>query len=453
MKRKLLPAMMLATAALMVQAHQLPKHFSSHFTNQTLRVDYYHTGNRDTDTISLDRMYRLGIWAGPVHELTDGFNNGQYYVKVMDAASGELIYSRGFNSYFYEYRTTDPAIRGVNRTFHETVYIPFPKKKVRLVLENRDKQLHLQTVFAQEIDPEKDYFDTAPSTGHIQVKNLAQGGHPHNCVDIALVAEGYRLEDRAKLERDFARASEILFNREPYRSNKSRFNLYGVFPPSRDSGCDEPRQGKYRATAVEASFNALDLPRYLLVEDNRRLQNALSRVPFDVVIVMVNHERYGGGGIYNQYCVFTSDSRASAYLLLHEFGHSFAGLGDEYYSSQVSYNEFVPPGVEPLEPNVTALLDPPNLKWKEMVTPGTRIPTPWEKELYDQLPGAKRAAHLQRQEFQGVVGAFEGAMYASEGMYRPTIDCIMFSRNTLDYCPVCREAVMRMIFHYSGKQP
>ncbi|MBN1197514.1 MAG: peptidase M64 [Candidatus Aminicenantes bacterium] len=453
MKRIPAAALFLLSVGLLFQAETTDSYFSRHFRDLTLRIDYYHTGNRETDTITLDRMYKEGIWAGPVHFLRDEFNNGQYYVKVFAADSNELLYSRGFNSYFYEYRTTEPAIQGLKRTFHESVRFPFPRRPVRMVLQNRDRKLQLQTVFTLEIDPGKDYFDTAPPAGAVQIVNLLLSGHPRHCVDLALVAEGYRPEDRKKLERDFARAREVLFSREPFASNRDRFNLYGVFAPSRDSGCDEPRQKTYRDTAVESSFNALDLARYLLVENNPRLQNILSRVPFDAVIVMVNHERYGGGGIYNQYCVFTADSQAGAYLLLHEFGHSFAGLADEYYSSRVSYNEFVPPGVEPMEPNVTALLDPAKLKWKQLVKPGTPIPTPWEKKHFDKLSAAEQARHLKRDEFRGLVGAFEGAMYASEGMYRPTIDCIMFSRNTLDYCPVCRNAVERVIRHYCGIEP
>lgn len=450
MKRIPAAVLFLYMLGLVLIAETTDSDFSRHFRDRTLRIDYYHTGNGEIDTITLDRMYKEGTWAGPVRFLRDEFNNGQYYVKVFEADTDELLYSRGFNSYFYEYRTTEPAIQGQKRTFHESVRVPFPRRPVRLVLQNRDRKMQLQTAFTLEIDPGKDYFDTAPPAGAVQIMNLLQSGHPHHCVDLALVAEGYRPEDRQKLERDFARAREVLFSREPFASHRDRFNLYGVFAPSRDAGCDEPRQKRYRDTAVESSFNALDLARYLLVESNPRLQNILSRVAFDAVIVMVNHERYGGGGIYNQYCVFTADSRASAYLLLHEFGHSFAGLADEYYSSRVSYNEFVPPGVEPMEPNVTALLDPANLKWKHLMKPGTPIPTPWEKKQFDKLSAAEQARHLKRDEYRGVVGAFEGAMYASEGMYRPTIDCIMFSRNTLNYCPVCRNAVERVIRHYCG---
>ncbi len=450
MKRMAAVALAILIAGFRLCAQTAPEEFSRHFMDRTLRVDYYHTGDRRTDTITLDRLYKEGIWAGSPLHLHDEFNNGQYYVKIYDAASGELLFSRGFNSYFYEYSTTDPAIQGRQRTFHESVRIPFPRRAIRFVLESRDRTLNLRPVFSREIDPQKDYFDTTPPAGIVHVTRLMQSGHPHDCVDLALVAEGYRREDREKLDRDFARARDVLFSREPYRSNRGRFNLYGVFAPSREAGCDEPRSGKYRDTAVESSFNALNLDRYLLVESNPRLQNNLSRVPFDAAIVMVNHDRYGGGGIYNQFAVFTADSPASAYLMLHEFGHSFAGLADEYYSSQVSYNEFVPPGVEPMEPNVTALLDAGKLKWQEMVTPGTPIPTPWEKDHFDRLPAAQRAAHLQKDAYRGVVGAFEGAMYASSGMYRPAIDCIMFSRHTLDYCPVCRNAVERVIRHYCG---
>jgi len=177
----------------------------------------------------------------------------------------------------------------------------------------------------------------------------------------------------------------VFFSQEPYKSLKNKFNIYGVFKPSAESGCDEPGYGQFKQTALGCSFDSLGSDRYLLTDDNRRLRDLASNVPYDALMIMVNHNRYGGGGIYNLYCTFTTDNQWYEYLMLHEFGHSFTGLADEYYTSQVAYNEFYPRGIEPVEPNITALLNPKDVKWKKLLTPGTAVPTPWEKEEFDRF--------------------------------------------------------------------
>jgi len=182
-----------------------------------------------------------------------------------------------------------------------------------------------------------------------------------------------------------------LFETEPYKSHQDRFNLYGVSGPRSESGSDEPRQKVYKNTILKASFNALDLDRYLLTEEGFLIREMAARVPYDSIIILVNSKRYGGGGIYNDYCLTTVDHPASRSVFLHEFGHSFAGLADEYYSSEVAYNEFYPPGVEPLEPNITALLDPQSLKWKDLLSPGISLPTEYGKEELEKLQAERRA--------------------------------------------------------------
>ena len=227
----------------------------------------------------------------------------------------------------------------------------------------------------------------------------------------------------------------------------------------------------------------------LLTEDNRAVRDIAANVPYDALVIMVNHDRYGGGGIYNLFCTFTAHSDWSDYLLLHEFGHSFAGLADEYYSSSVAYNDFYPRGYEPEEANITALLDPDDLKWGDLVDPETELPTPWGKEVYDQedtayqeerkllneaiakastsgAPAEKVAElednearhaaihaqwaqeYLARSRWAGTIGAFEGAGYSSTGLYRPALDCLMFSRRVQPFCQVCERAVKEMVLQY-----
>lgn len=466
-----------------------PVSFDDHFVDKTMRVDYYHTGDAAGETATLDRVYDQGIWAGSRTHLIDPFNLGRYLVKISDAASGTLLFSKGFDSYFGEYKTSSPALESVKRTYHESALVPLPKRKVRFMLEAKDRKNVLHPVFSCEIDPAAaSVVRETPAPG-VKIFELVKNGDPHAKVDVAFVAEGYTAAEEGKVKADLDRFVKVLFSREPYASRRDAFNVYGVFKPSAESGTDEPSHGSYRATAVGTSFDSLGSERYLLTEDNRSLRDIAAAVPYDTLFIMVNHKRYGGGGIYNFFCTFTVDNQWHEYLFLHEFGHSFSGLADEYYTSDVAYNEFYPLGVEPAEANITALLDPANLKWKALATPGIVIPTPWEKAAFDAMEEASqkirkeanaKVAKLKREgapmaevaaaeaeverlskeaavktdaflvssKFAGNVGAFEGAGYASQGLFRPEIDCLMFSKGDKPLCRVCEAAVIRVIDHY-----
>ncbi len=455
-----------------------------------MRIDYFHIGDADSEIITLDQVRQYGIWAGSRTNLLDTFNYGRYSIKIFDSASGKLIFSRGFDSYFGEYQTSEPAARGVKRTYHESARIPCPRHTIRFVLEKRDRTNQLNPIFQSEIDPQDIQIIRDPILDpavHI-VKSLS-GGDPHTCVDIAILGEGYTADQTAKFDSDLAHVTSLFLKYEPYRSLKQHFNITGVLKPSEESGVDEPRAGIFKQTSLSASFNALGSERYLLTEDNRRIQDIAAHVPHDAVMIMVNHERYGGGGIYNFYCTFTVDTQFHEYIFIHEFGHSFAGLADEYYTSAVAYNDFYPKGLEPNEPNITALIDPTDLKWKQWVDKGTEIPTPWEKQAFDRMDSAwqkQRAemndriarlkkegapaadiraaemeyarrdkehseqvdAYLGKSRFVGKVGAFEGAGYSAQGLYRPMLDCIMFTKGSKPFCAVCEAAIRRVIEHY-----
>jgi len=464
--------------------------FDDYFLDKTMRVDYFHLGDGREELVTIDQIYEQGIWPGSRRNLIDDFNSGRYFLKIFDSSSGKLIFSKGFDSYFSEYKTTDGALKGIKKTYHETALIPYPKKKIKFVLEARNRENILQPLFSQEIDPSSLNIIKERLDRKVKVFEVLKSGEPRQKVDIAFVAEGYTLEEEGKFKADLKRFSEVFFSQEPYKTYKDRFNIYGVFKPSEESGCDEPSHGVFKNTALNSTFDSLGSERYLLTEDNKSLRDVAAHVPYDALFIMVNHKRYGGGGIYNLYCTFTTDNQWYEYLFLHEFGHSFAGLGDEYYTSAVAYNEFYPRGVEPTEPNITALLDPKNLKWKELVSAEIEIPTPWEKEAFDEmdnayqkvrletnekiarmkregapqaevekveqeserlsLENAKRVDdYLSRSKFKDKVGAFEGAGYSAEGLFRPMVDCIMFTRGKKPFCKVCEQAVIRAIKYYS----
>ena len=463
--------------------------FDRYFIDRTLRIDYFHTGQAKEEIAAVDRLYQQGVWAGSRVHLLDTLDLGRYRASAYDAASGALIFSRGFDSYFGEYRTTAEAAKGCWKTYHETVLLPFPKQKIRFTLEARQEGRPAMTILQTEIDPADYTISREPLSPGVTVIPVLAVGDPHARVDVAILGEGYTLAEEAKFRADLDRFAGVMFSQEPYASLRDRFNLYGVLKPSAESGCDEPSRGVYRNTALGATFDSLGSERYLLTEEIRALRDVAAHVPYDALYIMVNQPRYGGGGIYNFYCTFTSDNQWQAYLFLHEFGHSFAGLADEYYTSSTAYSEFYPPGIEPREANITALQDSGALKWKDQVTAGTAVPTPWEKAAYDaqdiayqkvrqeindkiarlMREGAPASevdalkaeaerlskenadsldAFLKKSRFVGQVGAFEGAGYASTGLYRPMLDCIMFSKGHKPFCKVCQQAIRRVIaFH------
>jgi hypothetical protein len=466
--------------------------FEQHFENATLRVDFYQYGDAEGEHIALDRLVKQGMWAGPIDRLLDPHPYGGYIARAIDPRSGEPIFQMSFDSLFGEYRTTDPAARGEVRVFNETILLPYPKEPIRLTVSraaNRDEEVVL---FEMEIDPDSVGIAVEPAREGVTVVDAQIAGDPHSTLDIAIIGEGYTAKQIDLFRADVTRFADLMLSEEPYSSRNDVISIRGVVLPSLDEGCDQPTRGIWRSTALNASFNALGSPRYLLTESNRDLRDIAANVPYDTLVIMVNHDRYGGGGIYNRFCTFTAHGDFSPYLLLHEFGHSFGGLADEYYTSSTAYNEFYPEGSEPVSPNISAATDPKSMKWADLVTADTPIPTPWDKNEFDTadlayqaerreidsaLAAANRTAAFQFEldaldeaarnhaanrvaavdAFMdssgslGTVGAFEGAGYVSEGLYRPAIDCLMFSRGVKALCPVCRRAVASRIDFFSGK--
>jgi len=450
--------------------------FEKYFSDRTLRVDYHHSGSGGTESFSLDQLHEEGPWAGSLVNLVDTLNLGEYMVRVYERAGARLIFSRGFSSMFNEWQSTDEALAGIFRTFHESVRMPMPLAPVQFTICRRDKQMDFHEVFSAVIDP------TSPVAVHREkpvlqfpASALVKKGDPHEKVDIVIVGDGYTAGEMSRFRSDAKHFNDVMFSTEPFRSRVDDFNVWLVEAASGESGIDKPDKNIWKSTPLGTTYNTFGSARYILTTENRALRDVLAAVPYDFILILVNDDRYGGGGIYNLYttCYARSDKPGMEwqrdYVYVHEFGHSFGGLGDEYYSSQVSYNDFYPRGVEPWEPNLTALVRGGKPKWTPMVSPGTAIPTPWAKEEYDSLGRErgkldrladdyyeKREPFYERQNailgdpgLKGVVGAFEGAGYVPEGIYRPSVDCRMFSLSLVDFDPVCTRAIHRVIDFYS----
>jgi hypothetical protein len=444
--------------------------------DKTMRVDYFHTGGpKAGETLSLDRVVNDGPWPGSRSQLVDGTNLGKYRFEVRDGGSGDLLYSRGFASVYGEWETT-AEVRTVHRTFHESLRFPWPTRPVRVLLQKRQADNSFAPIWSTTIDPGSRFVNAAPSPAAGRVWSLLEGGPAERKVDVLVISEGYTTTELPKFRADAKRLIDALFAQEPFRSRRGDFNVRGLDLPSSESGVNRPNAGVYRRTPVSAEYNIFDSERYVLTLDNRALRDAAASAPYEFIEILVNERTYGGGGIFNDQATSSVDSEFSDYVFVHEFGHHFAALADEYYTSDVAY-ETGGGGkkVEPWEPNVTALHDPGALKWRDLVTPGTPLPTPWPKqefEAHSRDVQAKRReirkrngpeeemnalfrAQREREEklletkYSAAVGAFEGASYEARGLYRPQADCIMFSRNRVGFCAVCRRAISRIVDLYA----
>lgn len=449
--------------------------FDQRFTGRTLRFDYVHAGNATEEHIALGGVRLEGDWAGSRTRLVDDSGLGKYLCEVADKASGTVIWSRPFASIYGEWETTGEA-KSTWRALQESQRFPEPLVPVTLRLSKRGDDGAFHPLFSTEIDPTSRFVDRSPLTQRGHVVTLFQSGAAATKVDLLVLAEGYTLEEQEKFVNDARRLVGVLFETEPYRSRKSDFNVRALYVPSPGAGISNPRKDTYVDSPFGCSFNAFDSDRYVLTYEDVTLREIAAQAPYDALILLVNSRKYGGGGIYNLWATVTADTEPAPYVFVHEFGHSFAGLADEYYTSQVAYEGFGKPGVEPWEPNVTALLEPTKLKWRDLVEAGTPLPSTWDQKAYDEMDLAYQARRKQLIDAQaseedseklmrevkvtstkmlraealfGKVGAFEGAMYEAKGLYRPEVDCIMFTRNPTSFCRVCARAIERTIDRYT----
>lgn len=444
------------------------------FTGETMRVDYFHNGTATEEHFSMDHILNDGPWAGSETMLLDHLNRGLYFYRITDTTTNTLLYSRGFASVFGEWQTIPEAAENWG-TFHESVRFPWPRLPVKLTIEKRDAQNNFVAIWSTTIDPKARNVNPAIFKSPYKTFPYIENGKTTNHVDIVILGDGYTADEMDKFHRDVAMLTDELFNAEPFKSRKSDFNVRAVETPSATSGVNKPHPGIFNRTPLSMSYGAFDSERYALTYDNRTIRDVAASVPYDYMFILINERTYGGGGIYNLYSTVAADNKFSRYIFVHEFGHSFAALADEYYTSDVSYQtpEIT---VEPWEPNVTALLEPANLKWKELVKPGTPIPTPWEKKEFDTFSfeiqkerRALRAANVPETEMENLferekqtslamfdknkykdaTGAFEGGNYMQYGIYRSALDCIMFTRNKQAFCPACSKAISEVIDLYS----
>ena len=444
---------------------------------RTLRVDYYHTGNANQEIFSLDRVVLEPLpWPGNMSQPFDETLRGKYafYVHAQDE-SGTLLYSRSFSSIYGEWETTGEA-RERLRTFHESVRFPAPTEAVDLVIKKRDQANAFVEIWRTTVDPHDYLVHQESAVLADRVVAIQESGDPADKVDLLLLGDGYTAEEHEAFLTAATELTEVLFSTPPFKERRSDFNVWALAPASPQSGVSRPSTGVYRDTPFSTRYDAFRSERYVLTYANRELRTLASSAPYDFVEILVNSDVYGGGGIYGLYSTAAAKSDWAGYLFVHEFAHHFAGLADEYYTSSVAY-EAPDQSREPYEPNVTALLDPANLKWGDRVSADAPLPTPWPKADYEEHSRAYQARR-QRMRAQDVpeeamnelfrenqmiveglfsraphahsVGAFEGANYQAKGYFRSEMNCIMFTR-TEHFCGVCRSAIDEVIDEYTAR--
>ncbi len=413
-------------------APQSKPKFEDYFEDKALRVELYNVGHAKESSIVLRDLYEEPTWAENPNSLITPFEYGNFAIKLFDEASGQLIFSKGFDSMFSEYITTDPGLNGVARVFETTTRCPMPKAKTKLQIERRNREHTLEPVMTLAIDPSDYRIRREASAGKDVTFDVRNNGPAKDHVDIVFLAEGYTADQQEKFRGDVKRLSDFLLSVEPYSTSRNKFNIRGVFRASAEAGTDQPRQMSFKSTVLNSTYNIFDLDRYLLVEDNHAIHRMAAQVPHDVVVVVVNISRYGGGGMVLDYCTTTADNERSEMVFVHEFGHTFGFLADEYIGN-VAYNDMYPAGIEPLEPNITRETDRDKIKWKDLLSPNVPLPTPTKID-----------------NRSSVVGAFEGGGYMKEGIFRPQYECWMGSLNpNARLCKVCQAATQRMIDYYT----
>jgi len=402
--------------------------FEEFFYEKSLRVDYFHTGDKDNDSYSIDELIEEPYWGGSKINLIDKFEYGDYKILVYDDSTNQLIYSRTYSTLFNEWQTTEEA-KQTMKTFSETFIFPYPKRTVRLEFYSRNRKNQLIKKFEYTIDPDN-YFIKTERTDKYKRFEVVVSGKPENKLDIVIIPEGYTVDQMTKFMDDAEKFAGYLFDSTPFKENKDKFNIWGVLAPSEESGTDIPADDVWKNTIVNTAFYTFNLDRYLMTTDNKMVRTIASYAPYDQIYILVNSNKYGGESIYNHYSVCVSDNRFSDYIFVHEFGHGFASLGDEYVTTEVAYEDFYSTEVEPLDPNLTTLVDFES-KWKDLVGKDVPIPTP------------------ATEEYANIVGAFEGGGYVPKGIYRPREDCTMRSISVDNFCPVCKRAIIKMIDFYT----
>ena len=415
-------------AVLAVSALQA-QDFDASFRDNTLRLDYTFAGNAHEQYVALGDMSKTPGWWGRRINLDSTPLEGNGDLTLTDAQTNRVIYKTSFSSLFQEWITT-PEAETITRSFEFTLLVPMPLKSTVATLVLRDNTGKPST-HTFTIDPSDVLIRDRANEAALPYTYIHQGGASKECIDVVILAEGYTAEEMDIFMADAKITADEILSYEPFNTHREKFNFIAVASPSLDSNVSVPQEGAWRNTAVGSNFMTFYMPRYLTSSRVYDMYDLVTNIPCEHFIILANTDTYGGGGIYNSYTLTTAHHRDFKPVVVHEFGHSFAGLGDEYFYDNADNNdEMHSLSHEPWEPNITTLVDFES-KWADMVAEGVEIPT--------------QVTEQRTREY--VVGVYEGGGYRSKGIYRPTDVCRMRNNTAERFCPVCERAIERVILH------
>ncbi len=401
--------------------------FDKYFKYETLRLDYIHAGNSESEYIYFEKLKQEPFWGGSRKNLIDVFNYGDYRVEVLDKKTEKVIYSYGYSTLFQEWQATEEA-KSLNKSFYESVTVPFPKNPIIIIIEKRNKKYTYDEIFRYEVSPDNMFIKKGLEY-NFETKDILDNGNPAKKVDIVILAEGYTKNEMPKFEKDAEKMMNTLFSYQPFKSNKNKFNVHLVLSHSEESGTDIPGDNIWKNTLFNSNFYTFGSERYITTQDYETVRDVAALAPYDQIFILVNTAKYGGGGIYNFLNLCVADHKLAPQVFVHEFGHGFGGLADEYWTSEVAVQDYFSQDIEPSDPNITTLVNFES-KWADLVKKNTPIPTP------------------STPEYKNKVGVFEGGGYVAKGVYRPQQDCMMRALE-YDFCKVCNRSIKKIIKFFS----
>lgn len=405
--------------------------FEEWFQDRTLRLDYTFSGDNRNQYIFLDEMKWSDHWYGRRVNMDSLLLQGNGQLCVKDSKSSRVLYKYSFSTLFQEWQTTKEATQ-VQKSFENVFLIPFPKYPVDVTVTLTDTHNKVKGKFTHHVDPQDILIRPILVSESVNWKYLEKSGDSKDKIDVAFVSEGYMANEMDIFEKDCYASIDALKMYEPFASMADRFNFIAVMAPSQQSGISIPHNKEWKNTVLDSSFDTFYSNRYLTTLHLKKLHDVLGGLPYEHIIILANTDNYGGGGIYNSYLMSAAHNEKCLPVVAHEFGHSFAGLADEYYYDD-SYEVVFPSDAEPWEPNITTLVNFES-KWADMLGDEVKVPTVVTgQNLYTQ------------------VGVYEGGGYQSRGVYRPVQECLMKITEAPLFCPVCTRAIRRMI-DYSTKQ-
>lgn len=403
--------------------------FDKLFYDKTLRLNYTFSGDNRSQHIYLDEMMCSDGWYGRRVNMDTLLLRGNGQLCMRDSETGAVLYRHSFSTLFQEWQGTEEATR-LQRSFENVFMVPFPRRSAEVLITLTDNHGRVKGEMRHHVNPHDILIRPASRNADVSWKYLRQNGDSREKIDVAFVSEGYQDTEMAVFIQDCQASIDAMLAHEPFKSMADRFNFVAVMAPSLDSGASIPHQNLWKNTTLGSAFDTFYSDRYLTTLQLKRLHDVLNSVPYEHIVILANTDNYGGGGIYNSYLMSAAHNQKNLPVVVHEFGHSFAGLADEYYYDD-QYESMYPADTEPWEPNITTLVDFKS-KWADMLDGDVEIPTkPDGKDVFTRL------------------GVYEGGGYQSKGVYRPVQECRMKINEAPVFCPVCERAVRRMIDFYT----